>query len=198
MANTNSFSGFYNMAQSPIPATETIVLAPGHTADTTRANSLVGLDPDLAQGGIWDGNPFRLSIAGRATVSASENITVAVYLNNTTNTNLTTFTSDIKVLNTSTMASGAAGVLSFYMSAIFVWQATSATAGRIAGIQEATGFKSISGTSAVFNSGAGTIVNSGTAISSTQSAVQFYVTGLTGTADSTSTLTIVAFTLDRV
>lgn len=197
MPNVNSFVSV-KLTQSPIPATETILLFPGRSQDTTRANSMLSLDADLAQGGRWDGVPFRIVISGNAQVSASENITVAAYLNNaaTPNTNLTTLTSDIKVCNTGTMASGATGSLAFYASAICIWNSTSATAGRIAFFPDVVSFKSISGTSAV-SAVTPTIGNSGTALTSTQSLVQFYVTGLTGTADTTSTLNVYA-QLDQI
>ena len=172
---------------TPVPATETIALFPGRSADTTRANSMLGLDVDLTQFGRNDGQPFRIVVSGNVYCSASENITVAAYLNNasTPNTDLVTFTNDIKVLNTSTMASGAAGYIAFYHSTLGIWNSTSATAGRFAFYPEAGGIKSISGTSAVFVATA-VIGNSGTAITSTQALCQFFVTTLTGTADATS------------
>lgn len=188
MANANSVSYVNNLSVTPLPTAETIILFPGHTAETTRANSMLGVRSDLAQQGSFDGRPFRLTLQGNATASASENFTFAVYLNNasTPNTNLTTFTSDIKVINTGTMATGAAGTLAFSVSAFCIWNSTSATAGRFAFYPEAGGIKSISGTSAV---GVATAIigNSGTAITSTFPLVQFYVTALTGTADTTST-----------
>ena len=188
MANANSISYVNNLSVTPLPTTEAIVLFPGHTADTTRANSLLSIRPDLAQQGSFDGRPFRLTLQGNATASASENFTFAVYLNNATvpNTNLTTFTNDIKVINTTTMATGAAGTLAFSISAFCLWNSTSATAGRFAFYPEAGGLKSISGTSSVSVATA-VIGNSGTAITSTLPLVQFYVTALTGTADATST-----------
>lgn len=176
---------------APVPATETIALFPGRSADTTRANSMLGLDVDLAQFGRMDGAPFRIVVSGNVTASASENITIAAYLNNasTPNTNLTTFTSDVKVLNTGTMATGAAGTIAFYHSTLGIWNSTSATAGRFAFYPEAGGIKSISGTSAVFVATA-VIGNSGTAITSTQALCQFFVTTLTGTADASSVANI--------
>jgi|SRR6266850_873337 len=191
MSNVNS-SQSIQLTVAPIPATETIALFPGRSADTTRANSMLGLDVDLAQNGRWDGRPFVVRLSGNVTATASENITFAVYLNNATtpNTNLTTFTNDIKVLNTSTMATGAAGTLAFTISGLFLWNSTSATAGRIAFYPEAGGLKSISGTSAVF-AATDVIGNSGTAITSSQSLVQFYVTALTGTADTGSVANLV-------
>lgn len=186
MANANT-SFQLPLYVTPISATETILLPPTHLTDTTRANALVSLEFDQAQGGVFDGRPFRVSLYGRATASASENLTFAVYLNNATtaNTNLTTFTNDIKILNTSTMATGAAGTIAFSLSTYCIWNSTSATAGRFAFYPEAGGIKSISGTSAVAVATA-VIGNSGTAITSTLPLVQFYATALTGTADATS------------
>lgn len=193
MSNVNTFNQAV-IAAAPLPTTETIALFPGAVlaAATTRATSLLSLDPDLAQGGRWDGQPFRLTLSGRATATASENFTFAVYLNNATtpNTNLTTFTNDIKVINTSTIATGAAGTVAFSISTFCLWNSTSATAGRFAFYPEAGGLKSISGTSAVFVATA-VIGNSGTAITSAQSLVQFYVTTLTGTADTGSVANLV-------
>lgn len=195
MANANSFA-YTQLTVTPVPTTATIALFPGRSADTTRANSMLGLDVDLAQGGRWDGRPFRLVVAGNVTATASENITVAVNLNNSTNTNLTTFTSDIAIVTTSTMATGAAGTVAFYLSALCLWNSTSATAGRLAFYPEGGGLKSISGTSAV-SVATNVIGNSGTAITSTQSAVQFYVTTLTGTAD-TGSVASIDFHLDQI
>lgn len=192
MANANTFNQVV-LTQGALPTAETIILFPGiATTSLVRAGSMLGLDPDLAQGGRWDGVPFRLTLSGRATASASENFTFAVYLNNATtaNTNLTTFTNDIKVINTSTMATGAAGTIAFSISTFCIWNSTSATAGRLAFYPEAGGLKSISGTSAVSVATA-VIGNSGTAITSTQSLAQFYVTALTGTADTTSSANLV-------
>lgn len=198
MSNLNSVYGMFGALQSPGLAAETIVLPATRQADTTRANALIGLPGDLAQGGTWDGVPFRLGVTGRVVSTASENVTVAAYLNNaaTANTNLTTFTNDIKVLNTSTMATGGATGLAFYISMIGMWNSTSATNGRFAFYPEAGGLKSISGTSAVFVA-TDIIGNSGTAITSTQAALQFYVTGLFGTGGAGSSLTVSYF-IDRV
>lgn len=189
--NANTVAGIYGALQSPGAAAETVILPAQHQADTVRANALIGLDQDLAQGGIWDGVPFRLTVNGRVVSANSENVTIAAYLNNATtpNTNLTTFTNDIKVLNTSTMATGGATGLAFSISMFGMWNSTSATNGRFAFFPEAGGLKSISGTSAVFVA-TDVIGNSGTAITSTQSALQFYVTGLFGTGGAGSSVTI--------
>lgn len=190
MANANT-SFQLPLTVTPIPASETIILPINHAADTTRANALVGLELDLTQGGAFDGRPFRVNLYGRATASASENFTFAVYLNNATtpNTNLTTFTNDIKIINTSTMATGAAGTIAFSLSSFCIWNSTSSTSGRFAFYPEAGGIKSISGTSAVSVATA-VIGNSGTAITSALAALQFYATALTGTADTTSTCNV--------
>lgn len=189
--NMNTVAGIYQAVQSPGLTSETIILPATHQADTVRANALIGLDVDLAQGGQWDGVPFRLTVQGRVVSANSENVTVAAYLNNasTPNTNLTTFTNDIKVLNTSTMATGGATGLAFTISMFGLWNSTSATNGRFAFFPEAGGLKSISGTSAVFVA-TDVIGNSGTAITSTQAALQFYVTGLFGTGGAGSSLTV--------
>jgi hypothetical protein len=198
MGNANTFSQISGLSVTPLPTTETIILFPGQSAATTRATSLLGIRSDLAQQGTFDGRPFRLTLSGNATASASENFTFAVYLNNATvaNTNLTTFTNDIKVVNTTTMATGAAGTLAFSISAFCLWNSTSATAGRFAFYPEPGGLKSISGTSAVSVATA-VIGNSGTAITSTLPLVQFYVTALTGTADTTSTCNL-TLQLDQI
>jgi hypothetical protein len=199
MSNANSFASV-QLSVAPVPSTETIALFPGRSADTTRANSLLSLDPDLVQQGRWDGRPFRVVVAGNVQASASENITIAVYANvaSTANTNLTTFTNDIKVITGTTMATGAAGSLAFYASTICMWNSTSSTAGRLAFFPEPGGLQSISGTSAVWNSTSTAVIgNSGTAISIAQTRVQFYVTTLTGTADATSTASI-DFHLDQI
>ena len=202
MSNANSFASV-QVSVAPLPTTETIALFPGRSADTTRANSMLGLDNDLLQGGHFDGRPFRIVLAGQATASASENLTFAVYLNNATtpNTNLTTFTSDIKIITGTTIATGAAGTVAFYYSAIGIWNAkytptTAATTGRFAWFNDVIQFYSISGTSAV-TAVAYTIGNSGTAITTTAAACQFYVTTLTGTADATSSCSL-DFHLDQI
>jgi hypothetical protein len=198
VSNLNTVCGVFNALQSPGLTSETIVLPAQHQADTTRANALIALPGDLAQGGTWDGQPFRLVVTGRVVSTASENVTVAAYLSNasTPNTNLTTFTSDIKVLNTSTMATGGATGLAFYISMLGMWNSTSATNGRFAFYPEAGGLKSISGTSAVFVA-TDVIGNSGTAITTTQAAATFYVTGLFGTGGAGSSLTV-NYYIDRV
>jgi len=200
MSNANSFASV-NISVTPLPTTETIALFPGRSADTTRANSMLGLDNDLLQGGHFDGRPFRIVLAGQAVASASENLTFAVYLNNSTNTNLTTFTNDIKICTGTTIATGAAGTVAFYYSAVGIWNAkytptTAATTGRFAFYPEVVQFYSISGTSAV-SAVTPTIGNSGTAITTTAAACQFYVTTLTGTADTTSACSL-DFHLDQI
>lgn len=206
MSNVNSFASV-NISVTPLPTTETIALFPGRAQDgvgtPTRANSMLGLDNDLLQGGRFDGRPFRIVLAGQAVASASENFTFAVYLNNATtaNTNLTTFTNDIKICTGTTIATGAAGTVAFYYSVIGIWNAkytptAAATTGRFAFVPEMVQFYSISGTSAV-SAVTPTIGNSGTAITTTAAACQFYVTTLTGTADTTSAASL-DFHLDSI
>jgi hypothetical protein len=183
-----------SFTKSPILATETILLTPqAVTAGaTTRASSLVGLPGDLLQGGVWDGVPFRVSIYGKAFASASENLTFACYLNTAAggNTNLTTFTNDLKIITTSTMASGGAAWIGFYDSSICMWISTGATAtgnttGSFVFFPDPGGLKAIPTTSAVLQATA-VIGNSGTPVVSTLANLQLYCTALTGTADSTS------------
>jgi hypothetical protein len=195
MSNVNSFVSV-QLTVPLIPATETVVLFPNRSADTTRANSLAGPDFAFADGSIQSGRPFRIRLSGSAVATASENLSFAVYLNKGGNTNLTTFTSDIKVVDTSTMATGAAGTLAFTASALCVWNSTSSTAGRFAFANE-VGVKSISGTSATIPSGGAAIGNSGTAITCTVAQCQFYVTALTGTAD-TGSSAILDFSIEQV
>lgn len=178
---------------TPIPATETIALSSKVIPTTTvRAGSMLTPDFDLLQGGAYDGRPFRLRLSGRAFGSASENLTFRVLLNNATtpNTDLVTFTSDIAILTTSTLATGGAAWVSFSLAAICLWNSTGTTAtgnttGRFTFYPEPGGLKSIPGTSSVSVATA-VIGNSGTAITSTLANLAFYTTTLTGTADTTS------------
>ncbi len=193
MASNANSAIRYNYYQSPIPATETLVLSPwAVTAGaTTRATSLMGVSPDILQGGQYDGVVFKLTMAGRIFASASENITLAAYLDGNVNTNLTTFSGgDIKILNTSTMATGGASWSSFYQTALCMWHSTGTTAtgnttGAFIFAPEPGGFKGIASTSAVI---AATCVvgNSGTPVVSTLANLKFFLTTLTGTADATS------------
>lgn len=188
-----SVSNRTNYSLTPFPTTTTIVLAPTvPTTTTLRAGSMLGPDADLLYGGIYDGNPFRLRLSGRAYGSASENLTVACFLNNSTNTDLTTTSGDVSILTTSTMATGGAAWVDFSLSAFCMWQATGTTAtnqttGRFTFYPEAGGIISIPGTSSVKVATA-VIGNSGTALTSTLAALQFFIVGLTGTADASSLL----------
>lgn len=181
-----------DFSSTPISTTSTIVLSPAAQAAsaTTRATSLVGLDPDLLQGGQYDGRPFRVRMSGVAYGSASENITATLYLNNSTNTDLVTFSSDISVLATGTMATGGAAWVSWSLSAQCLWNSTGTaltgnTTGRLTFYPEAGGNISIPGTSSVKVATA-VIGNSGTAIVTTLANLQFFLVALTGTADATS------------
>lgn len=196
MSNVNSFASV-QLAVTPLPTTATIALFPSRSADTTRANSMLALDPDLVQGGRWDGRPFRVTLSGSATASASENFTFAVYLNNasTPNTNLTTFTNDQKIIDTTTIATGAAGTVAFSLSTFCIWNSTSATNGRFSWYPEPGGIVSISGTTRVAVATA--VVGAATSLTSTLAAMQFYVTTLTGTADTTSACSL-DFHIDQV
>lgn len=195
MASNANAAQRYNFYQTPIPATETLVLTPWAVtaAATTRATSLLGVSADLLQGGQYDGVVFKLTMAGRVFASASENITVAAYIDDNVNTNLTTFSGgDVKVLNTGTMATGGAAWISFYQTALCMWHATSttvggATTGAFIFAPEPGGFKGIPTTSAVLAATA-VVGNSGTPLATTLANMKFYITSLTGTADSTSVL----------
>lgn len=197
MSNANSF-GSLQLTAAPVPSTEAIALPASHSADTVRSAGLIGPDFDLSTGGQWDGKPFRLSVSGRVSVSASENITVAVYLNKGGNTNLTTLTNDVKVINTSTMASGAAGNIAFFYTAIGIWKSDSATTGHAMFYPEPGGlFVNVAGTGAALGAATAVILSSGTAIACTQAQCNFYVTTLTGTADATSVANI-DFRIDQI
>lgn len=191
MANSNTFAALYNLAQT-VPVTETVILAANHTTDTTRANSIVA-PPVNAK--FVDGFLFRVRVSGKVTDTQSQNITVKVYLNKGGNTNLTTFTNDIAIITTGTMATGGAGSLAFSHSSTCIWDSASA---RFAFYPDPGGLKSISGTSAVFVATA-VIGNSGTAISSLDTAddLQFFATGLAGTG-ATASLVLTELALDQI
>jgi hypothetical protein len=120
-----------------------------------------------------------------------------MYLDANVNTDLTTFTSDVAVLSTSTMATGGATGLAFTISAFGLWTSTSAAgAGRAAFYPEAGGLKLISGTSTVF--AATDVILSATANVTTLANLRFFVTGLFGTGGAGSSLTINSFQIDQI
>lgn len=107
MSNQNTFAGLYNLA-GPIATAETAVASinaiggtttPG--ASTTRA--LVGVRQDVA-GGLFDGHIFKIRGLAKAIGTGAGNFTFNIYWNVGTNSNLTTFTSDVLVIGSGAIA----------------------------------------------------------------------------------------------
>jgi hypothetical protein len=98
MANMNTFAGVYNLPGA-ISSTETAVAQFNST--TTRV--LVAPPQDVA-GGVLDGHPFLVKGQAKAIGTGAGNFTFNIYWNVGTNTNLTTFTSDVLLIGSGAIA----------------------------------------------------------------------------------------------
>lgn len=200
MANTNTVAALYNQTAAITSTTETAFssqnpIGGSSTAlfplSTTRA--LIGVSSN-----IFDGKPFRIRIAGKVTAGASLNTTVQVYWNSAANTNLTTFTGDISVLTTGTMASGAAASLSFYHTSLVLWDSVSQ---QIAAFSEAGGLKNIPTTPAVLTAAGAAVISATNPVKTAVTAVtslNFFSTVTFGTANASNTCTLTEFAIDQI
>lgn len=106
MSNLNTFAGLYNLP-GPIATAETAFAATnaigGVTATTAATRALVGIRQDAA-GGFFDGHVFRIRGLAKAIGTGAGNFTFNIYWNVGTNTNLTTFTSDVLVIGSGAIA----------------------------------------------------------------------------------------------
>lgn len=99
MANNNTFGSLFNVPTFVNPVSESAF--PAVSGGALRA--FVNVRPDLALG-LLDGHPFQVRAVARVTGGTTTNFTLAVYANMGGNTNLTTFTNDIKIMTTGAVA----------------------------------------------------------------------------------------------
>jgi len=108
MANINTFAQIQDLA-GPISTTETAVATVngigGITATPTLSTirALVAPGNDVA-GGFLDGHPFLVKGIAKAIGTGAGNFTFNIYWNVGTNTNLTTFTSDVLLIGSGAIA----------------------------------------------------------------------------------------------
>ena len=151
MANTNSFALLKDLTAN-FSATNTAVAS--SSSATTRA--LLKVRPDILTG-VFDGHPFKIRAVVRGAASGAGNLVVNLYWDSGTDTDLTTFTSDILFMASGNLAlATSSGVM--YMEAIVLWDSA---AGRLAAHwQDAGGFANLVTTPAIIkSSGAVATVN---------------------------------------
>jgi|SRR6185369_3193162 len=106
MANMNTVAGLYNLA-GPTSTTETafasINAIGGISSGSSTTRALVGVRQDAA-GGNFDGHVFKIRGVAKAIGTGAGNFTFNIYWNVGTNTNLTTFTSDVLVIGSGAIA----------------------------------------------------------------------------------------------
>lgn len=193
-----------NMLSQSNPTVETAfaALAPYGTTPTVRAtvqlNPATSWDPtsaaqtQLANATLFDGRPFKVRAAVKATGGGAGNVTLNVYANLGGNTNLTTFTNDVKVLSTGAIATAGAAITA-YVEGIFIWDSTSR---QLAGVQGLC-INNI-GTPAVLNSGAFTVTSTNPVKTSLALSgnIQFYATALFGTSNAGNTVTLTELSIE--
>lgn len=193
-----------NMLSQSNPTTETAFAALGAAGVTSVNRAVVGLNPatswdptsaaqtQLANATIFDGRPFKVRAAFKATGGAAGNFTGKVYANLGGNTNLTTFTNDVNVLSTGAIATAGASITA-YVEGIFIWDSASQ---QLAGAQGLC-INNI-GTPAVLNSGAFTVTSTNPVKTSLALSgnIQFFATGLFGTSNAGNAVTLTELSIE--
>ena len=122
MANVNTF-GLLKDLTANYSATNTAVAS----ASDATARALLKVRPDILTG-IFDGRPFKIRAVVRGAASGAGNLVVNLYWDSGTDTDLTTFTSDILFMASGNLAlATSSGVM--YMEATCLWDSAS---GRLA------------------------------------------------------------------
>lgn len=168
MANSNTFGALYNLT-GPTSATETAIAAVA--GGTVRA--VLGVRNDVS-GGLFDGRPFKVRVVSSCVATGAGNFTVNLYWNVGTNTNLTTFTSDVLVIGSGAIAAASKPCTSF-MEATVIWDSALQ---QLAGFwNEAAGLNNLITTPAVVKTSAAIVANTTLASGLTNvSQIQFFVT----------------------
>jgi hypothetical protein len=145
---------------------------------------------------IIDGHPFKVKGCFKATAGASLNTTFKLYWNVGANTNLTTFTNDVLLVSSGTLASGGAASLSSYLEAVCLWDSTSQQLMAVQGLA----INNIPTTPTVLNSGAYTITatNPIKTAQTLSNNLQFFASALIGTSNAANVATLVELSLELV
>lgn len=124
--NCNTFAAFPQNMSANFTSVETAVQSPvgvlgplGASTSGTPLRQLLSVPPDIT-GSIFDGRPFKMRIVAKGKASGAGNFAVNTYWNSGSNTNLTTFTSDVLVIDSGNQAlASKAGYV--FMEAVLMW-----------------------------------------------------------------------------
>lgn len=183
------------IAESAFPAvtggtTRGVVKVPRATGWGTVSGSVV--EAQLPQS-VVDGHPFKVKASFKATGGGVLTFDGKLYWNCGSNTNLTTFSSDVKIADSGALAM-AASTNSIYLEAICLWDSGS---GRLMAVQGLC-MNNIAA-NAILNSGAFTLFNTTTPVATAQATsddLQFFATGLFGTTNAANSVVLVELSIE--
>lgn len=124
MPNANTVGGVQNFpAYNTNNTTATAI--PFISGGTKRAQCVIAPRADITgPGSLFDGHVFKVRATGIVTTSGTLNSTTQLYWDANTNTNLTTFTSDVTIATTGAV-SLATATSNFALEAVLQWDSTS-------------------------------------------------------------------------
>ena len=206
----NTISGVYNLP-CPISATETAVASinqlggsqVGYTQQTTpfgTVRAIAAPPPDIA-GGELDGRPFRLRVGVSWVATGASNLTINSYWNCGANTNLLTFTSDVLVIGSGSLAVASLNGSAF-LEAILLWDSGSK---QLCGFWEESAGVANLPTPAIIKASAAMTAANPIAISTTASqasvatmaGLQFFTTITVGTTANVTSVKLLEMCIER-
>ena len=182
--NYNTVSSYQLLSQGNVTSESAFPLASG---GSTRAVLVL---PSIVSSGSIDGRHFRIRVAFKITGGTTTNFTPAVYWNSGSNTNLTTFTSDVKLMSLAAFAVNSTTRMC-ELDGDLLWDATS---NRLLGSYYA--ISDPVGGNPTYTARA--IMTTSPPTPSTVPAIGFFVTGLFSASNAGNLVTLTDFTLDIV
>lgn len=200
MANANTVSRLAGLAQGNVTSESAFPSVAGGSVRAVLAQEVSSTAAQLPAisaspiAGAFDGVPFLVTAHFKVTAASSGNITCKLYWNSGSNTNLTTFTNDVLLISSGTVATGGVDV-GVSLTAKCLWDSGSQQlmATQVSGLTNI-------GTPAVLNSGAETITSTNPVATglATVDKLQFFATALFGTSHSTNAVTLVELCINAL